>query len=152
MINLKRPYQTLAQISLLLFFSVLLVQITGGASALYERLTDSKDDQGNLRIAGAYYFTKVKQFGSTYGIEFLGGTNLAFNEGDGVWTHVFLEDGSLYESTVVEGAQPSVDMGFKITDISDLEMDIDQDILTINITSGKYSQKLHLSLRGDAND
>lgn len=129
---MKKSYEVLATIVLILVIGLCLLQISGVSASLHERLSREKEALDDRRIALAYYLTKLRHFDSKDRIGITGDTLYIVEEG--VETFVFVEDGALYESTVVEGFPHSKETGFVIAKIDDVNFIVDtENMVTIEI-------------------
>lgn len=142
---MKKSYEVLATIVLILIIGVCLLQISGVSASLHERLSEKKDVLDERRIALAYYLTKLRHFDSKDRIE-ISGDKLYLLE-EGVEICIFVEDGILYESTVVEGFPHSKETGFVIAEIDDVNFVIDtENRVTIEIKKNEESSVVTFQL------
>lgn len=133
---MKKSYEVLATIMLILVIGVCLLQISGVSASLHERLTEEKNILDDKRIALSYYLTKLRHFDAKDKIRIV--ENQLFIKEDGVEIRIFVEDGFLYESTVVEGFTHSKDTGFVIAEIDDVSLTADADqMVTIEVRKGE---------------
>lgn len=133
---MKKSYEVLATIMLILVIGVCLLQISGVSASLHERLTEEKDGLDDRRIALSYYLTKLRHFDSDGKIKI--DENRLYIPYEGVEICVFVEDGILYESTVVEGFTHSKETGFEIAKIDGINLTVDsQNMVTIEVLRGE---------------
>lgn len=142
---MNKKYEIIFAIALLLIMGVSLFYVSGALSSLYERVDDRKSDQDNLRIGTAFYMTKIKHWDreDTLSIGIIDGSPsvLTIKEDAGVYTHVFIQDGALYETTMAEGMKPDKEFAFFIAEVDDVEMFYEGSTLDIKLyKSGDYRE------------
>ncbi|MDO4753505.1 MAG: DUF4860 domain-containing protein [Bacillota bacterium] len=129
---MKKSYEVLATIMLILVIGICLLQISGVSASLHERLTQEKDLLDDNRIALSYYLTKLRHFDSENAIAIR--ENKLFIYEEGIETCIFVEDGCLYESTVVEGFPHSAETGFVIAKIDGVSLHVNEErLVTIEV-------------------
>lgn len=129
---MKKSYEVLCTILLILIIGICLLQISGVSAALHERLSEEKDVLDDLRTTMSYYVTKFRHFDAAGKIRIADDQLYLYDTQ--IETCIFVEDGMLYESTVLEGTSHSKDSAFVISEIDDVQLSIDSDrLVTITI-------------------
>ncbi len=126
---MKKNYEVFFVIVLIVIIGLCILQLTGVSAAFQERIHAEKECQDNMRIASAYYFTKLKQSDVNEGIRIA--EDKLYIYYDDMETCIFCEDGVLYESNVIEGVEHSVDTSFEVTEIDTVHVTKNGDKITI---------------------
>lgn len=138
---MKKSYEVLCTILLILIIGLCLLQITGVSASFHERLDEQKNHLDNSRIAMSYYLTKFRHFDTAEGIEIK--DNRVFIHEYGVVTCIFVEDGVLYESTVVEGLPHTKDYAFEITKVDDVRLEQHGKTVAVIVTNDGETRTVH---------
>lgn len=142
---MKSKYEALATIALILVIGLCLLQIAGVSASFHERLSDRKDNLDSVRIAASYYLTKLRHYDSEGELR-IEGDKIYISE-YGVSTCIFVENGELLESIVVDGVEHSADTSFKITDIDSVSLEIRDFLVTVRVRKNDKEQSVSYLLK-----
>lgn len=132
---MKKSYELLFTMILLFIIGLSLLQVTVAISDLHERLGTEKDCLDNVRISGAYILSKMRHYDVAGAISIEPGA-ITIDEGLGYSVRIFCEDGKLYESSVVDGVEHSVETAFEIAEIDSFEIIESEGIVEVRVVDG----------------
>lgn len=132
---MKKSYELLFTMVLLFIVGLCLLQVTVAISDLHERLGAEKDRLDDVRISGAYILSKLRHYDVAGAIS-ISPQSITIDEGLGYSVRIFCEDGKLYESSVVDGVEHSIETGFVIAEIDSIRLEESKDYIEVQVTDG----------------
>ena len=130
---------------LLVLFSLGIFLLAAASTTTYESLVDQKNTSEDLRIASSYLVTKIRQNDRLSGVSI---DRVTFDKKDTLIikeiieeeiyvTWIYVSEGILREVTILEGVSPSDDLSFEIANIDKLELNGNENKLTIRLNKGE---------------
>lgn len=130
---------------LLVLFSLGIFLLAAASTTTYESLVDQKNTSEDLRIASSYLVTKIRQNDRLSGVSI---DRVTFDQKDTLIikeiieeeiyvTWIYVSEGILREVTILEGVSPSDDLSFEIANIDKLELNGNENKLTIRLNKGE---------------
>lgn len=150
-----RSLPTIAALLVLAVFAVGILSVLLGGAAAYQRLNQRDQAAFESRTCVQYLATKVRQASGPDAVSIapFGQTDALVIrqdlEGEVYLTRIYCHDGWMMELYGFEDGQYAPEDGEKILPLSGLEMDMQQDLLSISVAAADGSrQQLVLAVRG----
>lgn len=142
---MKKAYEVLCTILLILIIGLCLLQIAGVSASFHERLSEKKEEMDDTRIAMSYYLTKFRHFDSKDVLRIE--DNKVYIREYGMVTCIFVEDGVLYESSVIEGMPHSKDFAFEIAKVDSVELTQKDHVVTVTVAKNESRRSVNFGFR-----
>lgn len=130
-----KTVENIGVLTLLMMMGLFVLYLSTHSGFLYERLSQKKEAQDQVRIAISYINSKVKQ-NDAEGVITVSDNQIVIQEAEGFVTYIFFEESGLYESLLSDTMSPSVDNGFCIAELDDFSVH-------------QEGHHLHISVRKD---
>lgn len=145
----KTSVEWLLVMLLLVLFASAVFVLAGAASSGYEGIVEAGDDSSEVRIAGAYLGTKIKQNdvrGRVRVVERkdLDASALVLEEvllGETYETWIYLKDGALREATIPVNGKLDDDLSFVIAALDAFDVALSEGALTFHLQKGSLPSR-----------
>jgi len=149
----KHPISGLMALLLFGVFAICILGVLLGATGIYQRLTERDAQSYEMRTAAMYVATKVRQNDRAGGIavEQIGQSDALVLtetvEGETFRTWIYCYDDYLYELFLPADLEAAPEDGERLLPVEQLELSLEDGLLSAQITQFGESRQLRLTLR-----